>query len=218
MTLKRVPVLLLVSTLVCQASFFNNSEILHETELHPIPKEMTFEEYQDMNRRVSLGLMLSAVPIPGSIHEYAGEIKTSRRLRLLGAFGLGLVLVGVSMKNTEINDKDFEGFSTLSVGNSDYYQVPVSSTAVTVDGVTTTSVEYKLKRIEKEYRGNALVVLIGAGLLIANYAYDYYYGIRVIERKRDMVRFKYGKSIDLGFKPIYNPINNSGSFTLFCDF
>ena len=33
----------------------NNPETLSETPLYPVPAEMTFEEYQDMNRRLSQG-------------------------------------------------------------------------------------------------------------------------------------------------------------------
>ena len=59
-----------------------NVDPLSETPLFPIPSEMTFDEYQDMNRRISMGLLLSAIPMPGTIHNYAGESKTAKKLIL----------------------------------------------------------------------------------------------------------------------------------------
>ena len=41
--------------LFCVVFTQNNqlAEIMSETPLHPIPEEMTYEEYQDMNRRIN---------------------------------------------------------------------------------------------------------------------------------------------------------------------
>ena len=50
-----------------------NADPLSETPLYPIPSEMTFEEYEDMNRRLSQAYLWSSIPIPGSTHYYAGE-------------------------------------------------------------------------------------------------------------------------------------------------
>ena len=36
-------------------------DVLNEAPLIPIPQDMTYEEYQDMNRRISTGLMRSAI-------------------------------------------------------------------------------------------------------------------------------------------------------------
>ena len=47
-------------------------DMLTETPLYPVPAEMTFEEYQDMNRRLTIGLALTSIPIPGIVHRYAG--------------------------------------------------------------------------------------------------------------------------------------------------
>ena len=51
-------------------------DVLNEAPLIPIPQDMTYEEYQDMNRRISTGLMRSAIPVPGMMHFYAGEPTT----------------------------------------------------------------------------------------------------------------------------------------------
>ena len=60
-----------------------NSDPLSETPLYPIPSEMSFEEYKDMNRRLSQALGWSAIPIPGITHYYAGEKKIAKRILFL---------------------------------------------------------------------------------------------------------------------------------------
>ena len=61
-------------------SFLNSQSVsggdmLTETPLYPVPAEMTFEEYPDMNRRLTIGLALTSIPVPGIVHRYAGEKK-----------------------------------------------------------------------------------------------------------------------------------------------
>lgn len=46
---------------------------MNEVPIWPVPDEMTLEEYTDANRRLSVGLALAAIPIPGTLHFYAGE-------------------------------------------------------------------------------------------------------------------------------------------------
>ena len=46
-------------------------DVLNEAPLIPVPQDMTYEEYQDMNRRISTGLMRSVIPVPGMMHFYA---------------------------------------------------------------------------------------------------------------------------------------------------
>ena len=78
---------LIIITLVLNISFSQNdnlgnryrNDILSENPINPIPKEMTFEEYQDMNKRLNVGLLLAAIPIPGTIHHYAGEQKIAKK-------------------------------------------------------------------------------------------------------------------------------------------
>ena len=57
--------------------------------------------------------------------------------------------------------------------------------------------------LRKETKGNGLVML-GVGILIADYIYDYTYGIKIIENKRDKARYKYGKKLDFSFNPTYD--------------
>ena len=71
---KKIIILMLIFT----GNIFPQSlggDILNESPLTPIPEEMTFEEYRDMNRRLTIGIALSSIPIPGLIHDYAGDKK-----------------------------------------------------------------------------------------------------------------------------------------------
>ncbi|SVC87315.1 uncharacterized protein METZ01_LOCUS340169, partial [marine metagenome] len=78
--------LVFVSALTAQSNV--GGDILDEIPLHPLPEEMTFEEYQDMNRRLSIGLALAAtVPVPGIVHQYAGEKETAKKLFYISAGG-----------------------------------------------------------------------------------------------------------------------------------
>jgi len=60
----------------------SGGDLLNETPLYPVPAEMTFEEYQDMNRRLTIGLALTSIPIPGIVHSYAGEKKKKHAVYL----------------------------------------------------------------------------------------------------------------------------------------
>ena len=59
---KIITIILFTSILFSQSN--QQSEILSETPLYPIPESMTFEEYQDMNRRMSFVVGLAFIPIP----------------------------------------------------------------------------------------------------------------------------------------------------------
>ncbi len=47
-------------------------------------------------RRLTVGLLLSAVPVPGMVHYYAGEKRTQRRILAASALGLGTNQLGRS--------------------------------------------------------------------------------------------------------------------------
>ena len=76
--------LVLPSSAVAQGT----GDVLNEAPLIPIPQDMTYEEYQDMNRRISTGLMRSAIPVPGMMHFYAGEPTTGKWLLATGLAGV----------------------------------------------------------------------------------------------------------------------------------
>ena len=85
-----------------QYNNFNIADPLTETPLYPIPKEMSFEEYQDMNRRMSQALLWSSIPIPGITHYYAGDIKKAKKLFYIGLGGFVCITVGaLSLENAE---------------------------------------------------------------------------------------------------------------------
>ena len=69
-----ISILLLTSSIFAQVQSFGG-DLLNESPLSPVPADMTFEEYRDMNRRLTVGLTLWAIPIPGLIHDYADEKK-----------------------------------------------------------------------------------------------------------------------------------------------
>ena len=192
----------------------SGGDILQETPLYPVPKDMTFKEYRDMNRRISVGLMLSAIPIPGAIHKYAGEDKTAKCMRWIGLSGLALVIAGATMDGKDQAKEENLSYDQILIDGINYYQIPVSSTSI--DGTTT--VDYKLKAVKEREKGNATVIVLGIGVLVVNYMYDYLHGIQVIEEKRDRVRFKYGKSLDFGLYPGYDHRNQTASINLYCDF
>ena len=91
---------MLLSTLFVTTQIFsqaqNMNEPLSETPLYPVPPEMTFEEYQDMNRRMSQALLWSSIPIPGITHYYAGDVKKAKKLFYVGLSGFACIIAGAS--------------------------------------------------------------------------------------------------------------------------
>ena len=167
---------------------------LIEVPLVPLPKGMTWAEYRDMNRRLSVGLALSAIPVPGMMHFYAGEPRTGRRLLTTGLLGAASIVAGAALLGEgDFPDSDFEVL-VLNPGDEDrerrYEKIPVE-----IDGTTT---RYRLR--EQERQPGLLpgaLILLGGLTLAVDYLYDFVHGIQVIEEKRDRVRFKYGKALHL---------------------
>ena len=85
--------LVLPSSAVAQGT----GDVLNEAPLIPIPQDMTYEEYQDMNRRISTGLMRSAIPVPGMMHFYAGEPTTGKWLLATGLAGVASMIAGAAL-------------------------------------------------------------------------------------------------------------------------
>ena len=165
---------------------------LTEVPLVPLPEGMTWEEYRDMNRRLSVGLALSAIPVPGMMHFYAGELRTGKRLLTTGLLGAASIVAGLArLGDGDFPESDFEVL-VLIRGDEDrerrYEKIPVE-----IDG---SRVHYRLREQEREpgLLPGALI-LLGGLTLAADYLYDFVHGIRVIEEKRDRVRFKYGKAL-----------------------
>ena len=125
----------------------DNHEALSETPLYPIPVEMTFEEYQDMNRRMSLAIAWSAVPVPGVTHHYAGEKKKARQLFYIGLGGLACVIAGAGSmeEGTWPDTTDLEG-DYEKIAGAWYKKVPI--------GKEGNQTNYKLETVNKESKGS----------------------------------------------------------------
>ncbi len=192
--------ILTISLLFINLSLLNaqivGGDILNEAPLMPVPEEMTFEEYRDMNRRLTVGLVLAAIPIPGVIHFYADEPKTGWRILGTAAGGvLGIAVGALSMEEGDFPDSDYE---TVVLNERHYEKIPT--------GIFLNDTTYRLNEITREREGaGGLLVLLGAVVLISDIAYDFIHGIKVIEEKRDRVRYKYGQQISsIGLEPSFD--------------
>ena len=182
-----------------QANQFGN-DLLNENPIYPIPEEMTFKEYQDMNRRLGVGLLLAAIPFPGTIHSYAGERKIAKKLRWVAAGSVISIIIGaISTKEGDWEESAYETY-TLNEGEKNelrYEMIPIGSVG--------TDIEYKYVELHKSRTGGATFLIpLGISVLLVDYLYDYIHGIKIIENKRDKVRFKYGKKLDFSFEPTYD--------------
>ena len=191
-------IIILLNTIFSQGKIQTNQlsiGLLNENQLYPIPKEMTFEEYQDMNRRLEVGLLLAAIPIPGTIHNYAGEEKIAKKIRWIAAGGLASIIIGaISTKEGDWEESQYE---TIDLNDKRYEMIPLGSVGQ--------DIEYKYVELHKASTGGAnFLIPLGVGVLLVDYLYDYIHGIKIIEKKRDQVRFKYGKKLDFSFDPIYD--------------
>ena len=180
--------LVLPSSAVAQGT----GDVLNEAPLIPIPQDMTYEEYQDMNRRISTGLMRSAIPVPGMMHFYAGEPTTGKWLLATGLAGVTSIIAGAALwEEGEFAETDFDVL--VINGGKDkerrYEKIPVS-----LEGETP---KYRLREIQRDGGVGGPLVALGVITIAGSMIYDFLHGIEVIETKRDRVRFKYGKRLKL---------------------
>ncbi len=202
--MKNLIILIILSSAVYSQSL--GGDILNESPLTPIPEEMTFEEYRDMNRRLTIGIAMSSIPIPGLIHDYAGEKKTAKRIRRVALGSIGLIIAGAAMSKDDEGEWPKSKYQVLVEGEGDnemhYAMIPT--------GMVGSDVAYDLKPLHREGGGGSggLLVILGVGLLVADVIYDVYCGARIIEEKRDAVRFKYGKQLNFSYAPEMNLKNN----------
>jgi len=167
-------------------------DFLGETSVYGVPEGMTYEEYRDANRRVTIGTMLASFPVPGMMHFYAGEGTTGWWLVGVSAVGLGSLIGGIAtVGGDEYPDSDYE---TVDIGEKRYEKIPVEEEG----GV----IKYQLREMYKELEPAGLgLIVAGSALLVGEVLYDWIHGIKVIEEKRDRVRYKYGQKIKLGLSP-----------------
>ena len=200
------------------AAQYNNINIadpLSETPLYPIPKEMSFEEYQDMNRRMSQALLWSSIPIPGITHYYAGDIKKAKKLFYIGLGGFVCITVGaLSLENAEWpENKDNYFIQNMGQENERWFEKIPTSVHISESGEEL--IHYNLKEIQKESTGRGgFLMLTGIAIILGDLVYDRIVGLRLIEQKRDKVRFKYGQNLNLSFHPRISPIRSGIGLSL----
>ncbi len=186
-------------------------DLLNEAPLTSVPAEMTFKEYQDMNRRLTIGLALSALPVPGMVHFYAGEKRTG--WLLLGTAALGVASIVAGTVNSAAGDFPDSDFQLLilnpgAVNDRRYKKIP---TAIT--GADTT---YQLREIFRDAKpARPLLVLAGVVLIGGDILYDFLHGIMIIEQKRDKVRYKYGQLLgNVSLRPDFDLQQGRAGITL----
>ena len=203
---------MLSSLLLCQSN--QQSEILSETPLHPIPAEMTFEEYQDMNRRMSLGVGLAFIPIPGVVHRYAGEKKIANKLTYISLGGLASLIVSMSdnIEKKEWRDSDYEVL-IMNQGlenETRFEKIPIEMTE-------NDSIRYKLNQVYESISysgGSPTLGAIGLIAIVGSYYYDVFHGLKTIHDKREQVRYKYGKEIKFSLRPSYDVFASKAKLNL----
>ncbi len=206
--------LALFFTILSFSTTFAQGDLLNESKIQPIPAEMTFEEYRDANRRLVSGIIVSSLlPVPGMMHLYAGEKKMG--YRLMGAAGVGLlsIVAGIATLSGEGEDWQDSDFETIDIGKKRFEKIPVF--IYEEDGAENRG--YTLRELKKKRNDSgagAALVILGGGVIIFSHFYDWIHGINTIERKRDRVRFKYGKRLDFSMNPLILPDNGMAGVTL----
>ena len=200
--------------LFCVVFTQNNqqAEIMSETPLHPIPEEMTYEEYQDMNRRINIGVGLAFIPIPGIVHRYAGEKSTAKKLSYITIGGLLAFAASSGSEEREWPESDYELFIMNEGLDNEirYEKIPVEITG-------NDSVTYKLNQVYKRVShvgGNPLLGFIGIAAVFGSYYYDVFHGLKMIHDKREAVRFKYGKKLQYSVRPSFDPFASKAKLNL----
>jgi hypothetical protein len=182
-------------------------EMLNEVPIWPVPAEMTIEEYRDAHRRLGVGLVLMSVPLPGTLHFHAGESREGWMHVGAAVLGGASVVLGASMMDKKDNSWKKTNFEIVDITGvrgrvRRYEKIPIEEEG----GVFT----YRLRKLERKTKGGgAPFVVLGAGLVVGQLLHDWIDGIKTIERKRDAVRFKYGKSAGykMSMRPAMDPEN-----------
>ena len=213
---KIITILLFTSILFSQSN--QQSEILSETPLYPLPENMTFEEYQDMNRRMSIGVGLAFIPIPGIIHRYAGEKELSKKLSYVSIGGLISLISSMSgnEKKEEWSDSDYE-ILIMNQGlesETRFEKIPIEI-------IGGDSIRYRLNQVYEKVTysgGSPALAAIGFIAIFGSYYYDVFHGLKVIHDKREAVRYKYGKQLKFSFRPSYDVYASKAKLNLDINF
>tara|TARA_B100001094_G_scaffold230229_1_gene224859 strand:+ start:639 stop:1286 length:648 start_codon:yes stop_codon:yes gene_type:complete len=213
---KIITILLFTSILFSQSN--QQSEILSETPLYPLPENMTFEEYQDMNRRMSIGVGLAFIPIPGIVHRYAGEKELSKKLSYASIGGLISLIGSMSgnEKKEEWSDSDYE-ILIMNQGlesETRFEKIPIEI-------IGGDSIRYRLNQVYEKVTysgGSPALAAIGFIAIFGSYYYDVFHGLKVIHDKREAVRYKYGKQLKFSFRPSYDVYASKAKLNLDINF
>ena len=205
---------IVVFILYCKVFAQNNQlpEIMSETPLHPIPENMTYEEYQDMNRRMNIGIGLAFIPIPGIVHRYAGDSNMAKKLTYVTLGGLISIVASSGQEEKYWPDSNYELF-IINEGLDNETRYEKIPSEINENGSTT----YLLKEMRKKVRykgGTPALGMIGFAAIFGSYYYDVYHGLKTIYNKREAVRFKYGKKLKYSFRPSFEPLASKTKFNL----
>ena len=125
-------------------------------------------------------------------------------------------VIGIAISDEKDTWPDTE-FEIVNITGQDgtvrrYEKIPVEEESGTVN--------YDLRFLQHDRGGGKYLILLGLGLFAGQLFHDWYDGVKTIERKRNNVRFKYGKNSDLGynFSPQFDPTNRSLGATLSFEF
>ena len=199
-------------------------EPLLEVPLHRIPADVTYEVYQDANRRVGLAIFYGLVP--GGVHAYANESTTGWVLSGTAVAGLVAMISGLTM--TEETEQKNDKYETVDIGSRTFYRVPVE-----VSGDNTTFRLDEVSKTEKTLTGGGAALLgLGITALVGSYIYDFYHGIKLIESKRDKARYRIGQALSqqasrrgqksagrlVKLTPVVDPRGKSAGLNLQIDF
>ena len=199
---KIITISLFTSILFSQSN--QQNEILSETPLYPIPESMTFEEYQDMNRRMSIGVGLAFIPIPGIVHRYAGEKELAKKLSYVSIGGL-IALIGSMSGNEEKKEWSDSDYEILIMNQG--LENEIRFEKIPIETIGSDSIKYRLNQVYEKVTysgGSPALVALGFIAIFGSYYYDVFHGLKVIHDKREAVRYKYGKQLKFSFRPSYD--------------
>ena len=187
---------------------------LYEDKLHNDRNDL-IKEYQDMNRRMSQALLWSSIPIPGITHYYAGDIKKAKKLFYIGLGGFVCITVGaLSLEDAEWpKNKDNYFIQNMGQDNERWFEKIPTSVHISESGEEL--IHYNLKEIQKESSGGGkILIFTGLAIILGDFAFDRIVGLRLIEQKRDKVRYKYGQKLDFSFAKGFLPYKQQIGFKL----
>lgn len=149
-----------------------------KVKIPEIPESMSAEEFQLLSRDIRMMDMMYAAVVPGYIHFKAKEKRTG--FVLLGLRTVGFLGLGASYVSAKRNGDTFLGKvlgtnqETTEVQLSDEWSVKVSD----------------------------VVVASSIAVIFSTYLYDFLHGKSQLEKKQELIRYKYGIKLKLENKKV----------------